>query len=137
MPASANAHELFRGFSFIDPCLLEDNTTFPTSRNNESIASNFPTYVNHTPVVEEYDFVQEIGKGSFSTVYRAVHKTTKCEYAIKVRSKPFQIFSCFILINLLSFIFIFYFYLNRLLTKANGIPPRKLRFYYDMVDTHT
>ncbi|XP_033229291.1 ribosomal protein S6 kinase 2 beta-like isoform X2 [Belonocnema kinseyi] len=87
VPASANAHELFRGFSFVDPCLLEDNATFPTRRNNESISSNFPTYVNHTPAIEEYDFLQEIGKGSFSTVYHAVHKTTKCEYAIKVIDK--------------------------------------------------
>jgi hypothetical protein len=26
VPPSANAHELFRGFSFIAPCLLEEQT---------------------------------------------------------------------------------------------------------------
>ena len=57
------------------------------NRYNESIANSFPTFVNLTPVIEEYDFLQEIGKGSFSTVYHAVHKTTKCEYAIKIIDK--------------------------------------------------
>lgn len=87
VPVSANAHELFRGFSFVAPCLLEDNATYPVTKNNDCIASTFPTYVNHNQVIEEYDFLQEIGKGSFSTVYHAVHKTTKCEYAIKVIDK--------------------------------------------------
>lgn len=87
VPVSANAHELFRGFSFVAPCLLEDNAINPVTINNECITSTFPTYVNHNQVLDEYDFLQEIGKGSFSTVYHAVHKTTKFEYAIKVIDK--------------------------------------------------
>lgn len=34
-----------------------------------------------------YDFVHEIGKGSFSVVYKAIHKETKEEYAIKIMKK--------------------------------------------------
>ena len=36
VPPSANAHELFRGFSFIAPCLLEEQTNNqPTERQTD------------------------------------------------------------------------------------------------------
>ncbi|XP_063982067.1 ribosomal protein S6 kinase 2 beta [Diachasmimorpha longicaudata] len=87
LPPSATAHELFRGFSFIAPGLLEDHSKPPDLRSVESISSVFPTYVNAAPIREEYEFKEEIGKGSYSTVYRAVHKSTKLEYAIKMIDK--------------------------------------------------
>ncbi|XP_015610403.1 ribosomal protein S6 kinase 2 beta [Cephus cinctus] len=88
IPPSANAHELFRGFSFVAPCLLEEHTKGQTEfKTCESISNTFPAYVNPTSVTDEYEFKQEIGKGSYSTVYLAVHKGTKMEYAIKVIEK--------------------------------------------------
>nr|KAF7439480.1 hypothetical protein H0235_001871 [Vespula pensylvanica] len=87
VPPSANAHELFRGFSFVAPCLLEDHTKTPEYKNCDSISSTFPAYVNPILVTDEYEFKQEIGKGTYSTVYLAVHKATKTEYAIKVIEK--------------------------------------------------
>uniref|UniRef100_A0ABD2X925 Ribosomal protein S6 kinase n=1 Tax=Trichogramma kaykai TaxID=54128 RepID=A0ABD2X925_9HYME len=83
VPPSATAHELFRGFSFVAPCLLEDSNG-SEHKPSENVATSFPTHINSTCVTDEYDFNQEIGKGSYSTVYLAVHKLTKVEYAIKV-----------------------------------------------------
>ncbi|CAB0034513.1 unnamed protein product [Trichogramma brassicae] len=82
VPPSATAHELFRGFSFVAPCLLEDSNG--EHKPSENVATSFPTHINSTCITDEYDFNQEIGKGSYSTVYLAVHKLTKVEYAIKV-----------------------------------------------------
>ncbi|XP_011496245.1 PREDICTED: ribosomal protein S6 kinase 2 beta [Ceratosolen solmsi marchali] len=84
VPPSATAHELFRGFSFVAPCLLDNHDNFFEHKQCENVASNFPAYVNPTCITDEYDFKQEIGKGSYSTVYLAIHKATKTEYAIKV-----------------------------------------------------
>ncbi|XP_043793417.1 ribosomal protein S6 kinase alpha-2-like isoform X2 [Apis laboriosa] len=87
VPPSANAHELFRGFSFVAPCLLEDHIKTPEYKNCDSLAATFPTYVSAVSVSDEYDFKQEIGKGSYSTVYLAIHKASKAEYAVKVIEK--------------------------------------------------
>jgi p90 ribosomal S6 kinase len=84
VPPSATAHELFRGFSFVAPRLLDDRDSCTEYKQFENISNNFQTYVNPTCITDEYDFKQEIGKGSYSTVYLAVHKATKTEYAIKV-----------------------------------------------------
>lgn len=82
VPPSATAHELFRGFSFVAPCLLDDRDIYPDNKQGENLATIFPT--NSSCITEEYDFKREIGKGSYSTVYKAIHKATKAEYAIKV-----------------------------------------------------
>ncbi|EZA53780.1 hypothetical protein DMN91_011796 [Ooceraea biroi] len=89
VPPSANAHELFRGFSFIAPCLLADTDHIksPENRNYNSISASFPSYVNSTSINDEYEFQQEIGKGSYSIVYLATHITSKLEYAVKVIEK--------------------------------------------------
>lgn len=84
MPPSATAHELFRGFSFVAPCLLDDREGYAEHKQSENLTTSCPSYVNPICVTDEYDFKQEIGKGSYSTVYLAVHKATKAEYAIKV-----------------------------------------------------
>lgn len=85
VPPSANAHELFRGFSFVAPCLLENHIKSPEYRNCDSLTAAFPAYVSPVSVTDEYEFKQEIGKGSYSVVYLAVHKATKTEYAVKVK----------------------------------------------------
>lgn len=87
LPPSANAHELFRGFSFVAPGLLEEIPKSPEIMSCENISNAFPTYVNRAPIRDEYEIKEEIGNGSYSTVYRAVHKITKIEYAVKVIEK--------------------------------------------------
>jgi len=86
VPPSANAHELFRGFSFIAPCLLTDTDHIksPENRNYDSINVTFPSYIKSTSITDEYEFKQEIGKGSYSVVYLAVHIASRMEYAVKV-----------------------------------------------------
>ncbi|XP_076667329.1 ribosomal protein S6 kinase 2 beta [Andrena cerasifolii] len=87
VPPSANAHELFRGFSFVAPCLLEDHLKTPEYRNCDSLTATFPGYVSLASVTDEYEFKHEIGKGTYSKVYLAVHKASKAEYAVKVIEK--------------------------------------------------
>ncbi|XP_076657470.1 ribosomal protein S6 kinase 2 beta [Halictus rubicundus] len=87
VPPSANAHELFRGFSFVAPCLLEDHLKTPEYKICDSLTSTFSTYVRPVSVTDEYEFKQEIGKGSYSTVYLAIHKVFKTEFAVKVIDK--------------------------------------------------
>ncbi|XP_014489551.1 PREDICTED: ribosomal protein S6 kinase 2 beta [Dinoponera quadriceps] len=101
IPPSANAHELFRGFSFVAPCLLADaehtqsldckncdSTAFPSYVNPvKSISATLPSYVNPASITDEYEFKHEIGKGSYSVVYLAIHLASKMEYAVKVIDK--------------------------------------------------
>lgn len=88
VPPSATAHELFRGFSFIAPCLLtdEDLAKSPECKTYDSISAIFPSYVNSVSITDEYEFKHEIGKGSYSVVYLAIHIASKMEYAVKVIS---------------------------------------------------
>ncbi|KAM0735626.1 Ribosomal protein S6 kinase alpha-3 [Formica fusca] len=89
VPPSATAHELFRGFSFVAPCLLTDvdHAKLSESKNYDSISVTFPSYVNSVSITDEYEFKHEIGKGSYSVVYLAVHIASKMEYAVKVIEK--------------------------------------------------
>ncbi|XP_011860408.1 PREDICTED: ribosomal protein S6 kinase 2 beta [Vollenhovia emeryi] len=89
VPPSANAHELFRGFSFVAPGLLADadHVMSPEYRNYDNISAIFPTYVNPVSITDEYEFKHEIGRGSYSVVYLAVHIASKMEYAVKVIEK--------------------------------------------------
>lgn len=36
-------------------------------------------------ITDEYDVLREIGRGSYSVCRLCVHKTTRVEYAVKVR----------------------------------------------------
>ncbi|XP_071444255.1 ribosomal protein S6 kinase alpha-2 isoform X2 [Hetaerina americana] len=103
VPPSANAHELFRGFSFIAPCLLEQdqqqhqNAAHHNHQNAVSGASSAERHTNDAlskmpfvkpnSVTEEYELRGEIGRGSFSVVRLCVHRITKTEYAVKVIDK--------------------------------------------------
>ncbi|KAL0129809.1 hypothetical protein PUN28_001811 [Cardiocondyla obscurior] len=89
VPPSANAHELFRGFSFVAPCLLAeaDRAILPEYRHYDNISATFPTYVNPVSITDEYEFKHEIGRGSYSVVYFAIHIASKMEYAVKVIEK--------------------------------------------------
>ncbi|XP_034939715.1 ribosomal protein S6 kinase alpha-3 [Chelonus insularis] len=86
-PPSANTHELFRGFSFVAPGLLDESKPILENKNNISVYSSFPTYINLNSIKDEYELKDEIGNGSYSIVYRATHKATKNEYAVKIIEK--------------------------------------------------
>ncbi|XP_034248847.1 ribosomal protein S6 kinase 2 beta-like isoform X4 [Thrips palmi] len=85
LPPSATAHELFRGFSFVAPCLL-DEQGIPTDRPMESISKQL-MYVKRSSVTDEYELREEIGRGSFSICRLCVHRTSRLEYAVKVIDK--------------------------------------------------
>ncbi|KAG6453453.1 hypothetical protein O3G_MSEX008159 [Manduca sexta] len=98
VPASANAHELFRGFSFVAPCLLQedDNKTVTNQTQNQNhVAQNNKTstedfwsgFVNRNNFFDEYRLMGELGTGSFSVVRLCEHKTSRVQYAVKIMDK--------------------------------------------------
>ncbi|XP_053604278.1 ribosomal protein S6 kinase 2 beta [Plodia interpunctella] len=97
VPASANAHELFRGFSFVAPCLLDDETKTETNNQNQNHVSQnnvkssseefWAGFVNKNNFFDEYRLMGELGTGSFSVVRLCEHKTSKVQYAVKIMEK--------------------------------------------------
>uniref|UniRef100_A0A665WYH8 Ribosomal protein S6 kinase n=1 Tax=Echeneis naucrates TaxID=173247 RepID=A0A665WYH8_ECHNA len=69
VPPSANAHQLFRGFSFV---AITEEETQPLPNNIFSDA---------------YEIKEDIGIGSYSTCKRCIHKGTGMEYAVKIINK--------------------------------------------------
>ncbi|XP_011555624.3 ribosomal protein S6 kinase 2 beta isoform X1 [Plutella xylostella] len=97
VPASANAHELFRGFSFIAPGLLNNDigdetvtskSTNNCTQNNKASSEDFWSgFVNRTKFFDEYRLMGELGTGSFSVVRLCEQKSTKMQYAVKIMKK--------------------------------------------------
>ncbi|KAH9627683.1 hypothetical protein HF086_016837 [Spodoptera exigua] len=95
VPASANAHELFRGFSFVAPCLLNDDNKTVTNQNQNHVPTNNKTsteefwagFVNRNNFFDEYRLMGELGTGSFSVVRLCEHKTSRVQYAVKIMDK--------------------------------------------------
>lgn len=95
-PVSASAHEIFRGFSFIAPGLLDDHGLGMATAAGAVAAINIPRiplFSNDMPGVkpgsfhEEYSLMQELGRGTFSVCHLCEHKTTKKQHATKIISK--------------------------------------------------
>ncbi|XP_075975005.1 ribosomal protein S6 kinase II isoform X1 [Anticarsia gemmatalis] len=96
VPASANAHELFRGFSFVAPCLLDDdnNKTVTNQTQNHVVQNNktsteefWAGFVNRNNFFDEYRLMGELGTGSFSVVRLCEHKTSRVQFAVKIMDK--------------------------------------------------
>jgi p90 ribosomal S6 kinase len=98
VPASANAHELFRGFSFVAPLLLDEvepvEDMIPVSNNSDKSSSVISRLKSADILskckarsLNEYEFHQEIGQGSYSICKRCVHKETNQQYAVKIINK--------------------------------------------------
>ncbi|XP_017119395.1 ribosomal protein S6 kinase 2 beta [Drosophila elegans] len=103
-PISASAHEIFRGFSFVAPVLLEDQCV--AGSNSRSTAGGSPLH-NIAPVPAaplggaprtlpgvlpgnfhaEYNLLQELGRGTFSVCRLCEHRASKKHYAVKVIEK--------------------------------------------------
>ncbi|XP_018571360.1 ribosomal protein S6 kinase 2 beta isoform X2 [Anoplophora glabripennis] len=82
VPASANAHELFRGFSFIAPCLLENGNV---PKKTETPIKSVKTCERN--FFDDYILMDIIGAGSYSVCKLARHKATGQQYAVKVINK--------------------------------------------------
>lgn len=104
VPASASAYELFRGFSFVAPALLMDEDASPkdvpcvqnhgqvsSQKSTDSTKLNISRLKGRT--LDEYEFHEVIGRGSFSTCQRCVHVQSRQEFAVKVRFTFFTFFS--------------------------------------------
>ncbi|VVD00505.1 unnamed protein product, partial [Leptidea sinapis] len=99
VPASANAHELFRGFSFVAPCLLNDESNKTITNQNQNQNQNhvaqtktsteefWAGFVNRNNFFDEYRLMGELGTGSFSVVRLCEHKSSKTQYAVKIMDK--------------------------------------------------
>uniref|UniRef100_A0A674ATM0 non-specific serine/threonine protein kinase n=1 Tax=Salmo trutta TaxID=8032 RepID=A0A674ATM0_SALTR len=78
VPPSANAHQLFRGFSFV--AITTEEEAHPLQA---TIVKQL--HRNVSQFSEAYEMKEDIGLGSYSVCKRCIHKTTGMEYAVKVR----------------------------------------------------
>uniref|UniRef100_A0A2K5U1C0 non-specific serine/threonine protein kinase n=1 Tax=Macaca fascicularis TaxID=9541 RepID=A0A2K5U1C0_MACFA len=77
LPASANAHQLFKGFSFVATSIAEEYKITPITSINGNAAQ----------FGEVYELKEDIGVGSYSVCKRCVHATTNMEFAVKIIDK--------------------------------------------------
>uniref|UniRef100_A0A671RXU1 non-specific serine/threonine protein kinase n=1 Tax=Sinocyclocheilus anshuiensis TaxID=1608454 RepID=A0A671RXU1_9TELE len=79
IPPSANAHQLFKGFSFVAPVSLEDSRSAP-------LVNILP--ITHTEnFADVYELKEDIGVGSYSICKRCTHRVTAMEFAVKIIDK--------------------------------------------------
>ncbi|XP_033172169.1 ribosomal protein S6 kinase 2 beta [Drosophila mauritiana] len=100
-PISASAHEIFRGFSFVAPVLLEGQCACSNSCSTGVSPLHSITPIPAAPVGAprtlpgvlpgnfhaEYNLLQELGRGTFSVCRLCEHRTSKKHYAVKVIEK--------------------------------------------------
>lgn len=107
-PISASAHEIFRGFSFVAPVLLEAQCSNAASNSCSTSASPLHMAAAPIPAVAsaapsmasrslpgvlpgnfhaEYNLLQELGRGTFSVCRLCEHRASKKHYAVKVIEK--------------------------------------------------
>lgn len=89
VPPSAGAHQLFRGFSYIDPTLVEEAQQEAAS-NNIHVSPKEQLAIKHariSSIHDEYDLQEDIGLGSYSVCKRCTHKATGQDYAVKIIEK--------------------------------------------------
>uniref|UniRef100_A0A8C7L2V2 Ribosomal protein S6 kinase n=1 Tax=Oncorhynchus kisutch TaxID=8019 RepID=A0A8C7L2V2_ONCKI len=80
-PPSANAHQLFRGFSFVAISKEEKLVSVSESLSFQQL------HRNAAPFSDVYDVKEDIGVGSYSICKRCVQKSNSMEYAVKIISK--------------------------------------------------
>ncbi|XP_004600822.1 ribosomal protein S6 kinase alpha-2 isoform X3 [Sorex araneus] len=86
VPPSANAHHLFRGFSFVASSLVQD-----LSQQDAHRAAVHPIvqqlHGNNVLFTDGYEVGEDIGVGAYSVCKRCVHKASDTEYAVKIIDK--------------------------------------------------
>ncbi|XP_054970290.1 ribosomal protein S6 kinase alpha-2 isoform X7 [Pan paniscus] len=83
VPPSANAHHLFRGFSFVASSLIQE----PSQQDLHKVPVHpivQQLHGNNIHFTDGYEIKEDIGVGSYSVCKRCVHKATDTEYAVKV-----------------------------------------------------
>uniref|UniRef100_A0ACB8FIB1 Ribosomal protein S6 kinase alpha-3 n=1 Tax=Sphaerodactylus townsendi TaxID=933632 RepID=A0ACB8FIB1_9SAUR len=83
IPPSANAHQLFRGFSFV--AIASDDESQPMQTSG--VHSVVQLHRNSIQFTDGYEVKQDIGVGSYSVCKRCIHKATNMEYAVKIIDK--------------------------------------------------
>uniref|UniRef100_A0A4W5P2K7 non-specific serine/threonine protein kinase n=1 Tax=Hucho hucho TaxID=62062 RepID=A0A4W5P2K7_9TELE len=83
-PPSANAHQLFRGFSFV---AISDEESQPPQNININMTSIQQLHRNTAQFSDAYDVKEDIGVGSYSICKRCVQKSNSMDYAVKIISK--------------------------------------------------
>ncbi|NXU15851.1 KS6A2 kinase, partial [Pardalotus punctatus] len=86
VPPSANAHHLFRGFSFVAPNLVQE----PAQQDVHKITVHpivQQLHGNNIHFTDGYEIKEDIGIGSYSVCKRCVHKATETEFAVKIIDK--------------------------------------------------
>ncbi|XP_054052904.1 ribosomal protein S6 kinase alpha-2 isoform X2 [Rissa tridactyla] len=86
VPPSANAHHLFRGFSFVASNLVQE----PAQQDVHKITVHpivQQLHGNNIHFTDGYEVKEDIGIGSYSVCKRCVHKATETEFAVKIIDK--------------------------------------------------
>ncbi|XP_074850178.1 ribosomal protein S6 kinase alpha-3 isoform X2 [Carettochelys insculpta] len=83
IPPSANAHQLFRGFSFVAIASDDESQAMQTV----GVHSIVQLHRNSIQFTDGYEVKEDIGVGSYSVCKRCIHKATNMEYAVKIIDK--------------------------------------------------
>ncbi|KAI1903140.1 hypothetical protein AGOR_G00024140 [Albula goreensis] len=84
VPPSANAHQLFRGFSFVATSEEESQQPLQSGSVHSVVQQLHRSPVQFSDV---YDVKEDIGVGSYSICKRCVQKSTNMEFAVKIINK--------------------------------------------------
>ncbi|NXB01080.1 KS6A2 kinase, partial [Cnemophilus loriae] len=86
VPPSANAHNLFRGFSFVASNLVQEPAQQDVHKSTvHPIVQQL--HGNNIHFTDGYEIKEDIGIGSYSVCKRCVHKATETEFAVKIIDK--------------------------------------------------
>uniref|UniRef100_A0A672NIF5 non-specific serine/threonine protein kinase n=1 Tax=Sinocyclocheilus grahami TaxID=75366 RepID=A0A672NIF5_SINGR len=83
VPPSANAHQLFRGFSFVASNLGQEQPLAETKQNSVNPIVQ-QLHGNSIHFTDGYELKEDIGIGAYSVCKRCVHRITSVEYAVKI-----------------------------------------------------
>ncbi|XP_078268740.1 ribosomal protein S6 kinase alpha-6 [Rhinoraja longicauda] len=83
IPPSANAHQLFRGFSFVATNSLEVGQ----SASLTVVEPIVQLHGNSIQFTDGYELKEDIGVGSYSICKRCIHRVTNMEFAVKIIDK--------------------------------------------------
>ncbi|XP_059390768.1 ribosomal protein S6 kinase alpha-3-like isoform X1 [Carassius carassius] len=84
VPPSANANQLFRGFSFVAISSEEESQPLQ-SKSVSSLVQQL--HRNVSQFNDTYEVKEDIGVGSYSICRRCIQKSTSMEYAVKIINK--------------------------------------------------
>ncbi|XP_018604860.1 ribosomal protein S6 kinase alpha-2 [Scleropages formosus] len=89
VPPSANAHQLFRGFSFVAANLGQEQPHSQPQSESQSRQNWVSPIVqqlhgNNIHFTDGYEIKEDIGVGAYSVCKRCIHKITSVEYAVKI-----------------------------------------------------